>query len=74
MSDEYNEADGLMAIARAIHLLGNADAATPMGGLEALGKVHLEGYDKIADAIGELAAAIWQVAAAIENTQRLEET
>ncbi|MGE5618093.1 MAG: hypothetical protein ACM3US_02415 [Sphingomonadaceae bacterium] len=59
--------EGLQAIAHAIKLLGNADAATPMGGLEALGKVILESNGAIADAISELAEAVNNVADAIAN-------
>jgi len=66
MSYEYREStEGLMAIARAIQRLGNADAGTPMGGLEALGAVNKEGYNKIAGSISELAEAIREVAAAL---------
>ncbi len=39
----------LFAIADAIHRLGNADATTPMGGMEALGKIRSESLDRIAD-------------------------
>jgi len=56
MSKEQDEA--LFAIARAIHLLGNADASTPMGGMEALGKVLMEGLYEIAGALSEVAEAI----------------
>lgn len=41
--------------ARAIILLGNADAATPMGAIEALGKHIGEAIDRIADAVDSLA-------------------
>ncbi|MDD4986663.1 MAG: hypothetical protein PHQ43_12960 [Dehalococcoidales bacterium] len=51
VSDEQAIADGLFAIARAIRDLGNADAATPMGAIEALGKVMKEGSEHIAAAI-----------------------
>lgn len=44
-------ANSLELIAEAIRRLGNADAATPMGGLEALGKAILEGMEGIANAI-----------------------
>jgi hypothetical protein len=33
-------AAGMAKIARALHALGNADAATPMGAVEALGQLH----------------------------------
>lgn len=45
-------------IARAIHRLGNADASTPMGGLEALGGVIEKAGADIANALRELADAI----------------
>jgi hypothetical protein len=46
------------AILEAAHLLGNGDASTPMGAIEALGKVHREGMAEIADALREIASAI----------------
>lgn len=55
-----NVVDGLFECSRALHRiadalqrLGNADASTPMGGLEALGAVHKEGYELLASAISE---------------------
>jgi hypothetical protein len=45
-------------VAHAIHRLGNADAATHMGGLEALGAVLKEGCDGLAVSIGDVARAI----------------
>ena len=67
MIEETELQEGLYAIARSIKLLGNADAATPMGGLEALGKVILESNEAIACAISELAEAVNNVADAIAN-------
>ena len=52
-SDEEAIADGLFAIAKALRDLGNADASTPMGGLEALGAVIREGLQNMATAIEE---------------------
>lgn len=56
--DEGNITDALFEaaqagenIASAIHRLGNADASTPMGAIEALGAVMERGFDSIADAI-----------------------
>lgn len=56
--DPANVVDGLFAIARnldgltrAIRDLGNADASTPMGAIEALGLVMKEGLDSVAAAI-----------------------
>lgn len=53
-----NVVDGLYSIAKALHhvakaieKLGNADAATPMGGLEALGQVMKEGFHDLATAL-----------------------
>jgi hypothetical protein len=51
--DDDNVVDALLAIHRSIDRLGNADAGTPMGGLEALGKVLGEGLKAIAGAIEE---------------------
>ena len=53
-----NENEIASAILKAAHLLGNGDAATPMGAIEALGKVHREGMAEIADALREIACAI----------------
>ena len=50
--------DSLLAIARALNRLGNADASTPMGGLEALGAVMKDGMSEIAASIECLAEAI----------------
>ena len=41
----------IYAVARALRLLGNANAATPMGAIEALGAVVQEGFGDIARAI-----------------------
>ena len=60
--EERDEQDGLRAIAHALHRLGNADASTPMGGLEALGKVIKESNERIAEAIGDLASAVHRLA------------
>lgn len=55
-----NVADGLFAIAEAlsdltnaVHRLGNADASTPYGGLEALGMVIRDAADRIAGACSQ---------------------
>ena len=53
-----NENEIASAILQAAHLLGNGDADTPMGAIEALGKVHKEGMAEIADALREIASAI----------------
>ena len=46
-------ADALERVARAIDRLGNADATTPFGGLEALGMSTVEAANIIATAIEE---------------------
>lgn len=56
--DEQNITDALFKIAYQIKNLGNADASTPMGAIEALGAVHKEGMEAIAGAIHALADAI----------------
>lgn len=56
--DEDDVANGLHAVARAIQWLGNGDAATHMGGLEALGKAHLDIGEQNAGAISDLAEAV----------------
>lgn len=53
-----NVVDVLDDIARALRLLGNADAATPMGGLEAHGAAILEAADKVAGGLHDVAEAI----------------
>jgi len=51
-------AAGLFAVANAIHYLGNADAATPMGAIEAFGMVMKEGLSDVSDSIASLHASI----------------
>ena len=60
-----DESEALAAIARAIHWLGNADASTPMGGLEALGLTIKEGDERIAESIDSLAEAVYALAKAV---------
>lgn len=40
-----------ISLGRAIRSLGNADASTPMGGMEAMGKVIMESTERLASAI-----------------------
>lgn len=58
MEDENELSDALRAIARSINNLGNADAATPMGGMEALGAVLSESLNGVAAALHDVAQAI----------------
>lgn len=53
-----NVVDGLFALSRAVRRLGNGDASTSMGGMEALGKAMLDSSSMIASALGDLADAI----------------
>lgn len=53
-----NAVDSLDRVADALYRLGNADAATPMGGLEAHGKAILDASEKIAAALHDVAEAI----------------
>jgi hypothetical protein len=46
------------AILTAAKLLGNGNACTEMGAIEALGTVHKEGMADIADALRDIASAI----------------
>lgn len=61
------------AIIEAAHLLGNGDAATPMGAIEALSKVHREGMAEIADSLREgmieIADSLREIASAINTVQ-----
>jgi hypothetical protein len=58
MEDEDDLAQAIRSVGRAIDRLGNADAMTPMGGLEALGKVLSESIDGLAAAMHDVAEAI----------------
>jgi|ERR1035437_9874478 uncharacterized protein Yka (UPF0111/DUF47 family) len=53
-----NIVDAMFAVSYQLKNLGNADAATPMGAIEALGKVIMESNSSIADAINNLADAV----------------
>ena len=55
---EANLADVLSDVARALVLLGNADASTPMGALEAHGKAIDDASEKIAGGLHDIADAI----------------
>jgi len=47
--------EAIKAVSYAIHCLGNGDAATPMGGMEALGKVIQDTFADLPSAIEGLA-------------------
>ncbi len=65
-TDEYgnpaNVTDALTGVARALQLLGNAGASTPMGALEAHGAATLEASEKIAGGLHDVADAIREAA------------
>ncbi len=56
--DCINITDAVSDVGRALRLLGNADASTPMGALEAHGAVMLEASEKIASGLHDIADAI----------------
>jgi hypothetical protein len=56
--DTENVVDAINRLARAVNNLGNADAATPMGGMEALGKAMQDSANTIAAGLEHLAEAI----------------
>ena len=55
---EWELVSALNSIAYQLGRLGNADASTPMGGFEALGKVLLEGQRDVAQALYGIAGAL----------------
>lgn len=55
---EANLVDVLSDVARALVLLGNADASTSMGAIEAHGKAILEASENIAGGLHDIADAI----------------
>ena len=67
--DHDDLTDAIDGIARALRLLGNADAATPFGALEALGIALKDGLESIAAAIGEHSNSIDRLADAIGNRE-----
>lgn len=82
---EFKEevAQALDNIGHALYRLGNADAATPMGGLEGLGAANIEAAEKIAmaiegaahthyEAMSEIADALTELAKAIKAREGAE--
>lgn len=53
------------AIIEAARLLGNGDAATSMGAIEALGRVHMQGMEGIEGGLYQIATAIEKLAYAV---------
>ncbi len=58
LGHEANIVDVMSDVARALVLLGNADASTPMGALEAHGKAMLEASENTAGGLHDIAEAI----------------
>ncbi len=59
--DYINITDAVSDVGRALRLLGNADASTPMGALEAHGKAMLEASENIASGLRGIADAISEI-------------
>jgi len=66
-----NVADGLFALSRAIAVglkyLGNGDAGTTMGAIEAHGKAVADAAERIAGALEGIAGALNRLAEAVEE-------
>ena len=62
-------AEGLGAVARALQFLGNGDAATNMGALEAHGKLIEELHGSALNSVDGISSALLEIATVIrENT------
>lgn len=60
-SGDMNLTDAVSDVGRALRLLGNGDASTPMGALEAHGKAMLEASENIASGLHDIADAIREI-------------
>lgn len=71
LNDENDEniVDAVNRLARAITNLGNADAATPMGGMEALGKAMQDSANSIESGMESIATAINNLTDAIDRSR-----
>lgn len=58
MGDVFSIPQALMRIAESLNRLGNADAATPMGALEAHGRSLVEAAEIIRSGLSDVADAI----------------
>ena len=56
--EEISLVEAVVQVGRALERLGNSDANTPMGGLEAHGKAILDSAELIAGAINNLAESV----------------
>ncbi len=62
-SGDANLTHAVADVAHALRLLGNADASTPMGALEAHGAAMIEASENIASGLRDIADAIREAAA-----------
>ncbi len=60
---DVNLTHAVADVAHALRLLGNADASTPMGALEAHGAAMIEASENIASGLHDIADAIREAAA-----------
>lgn len=67
MFDEAKVAEALVRISTSLNYLGNGNAGTQMGAIEAHGVVIKDGAAEIASAINSLAEAAGGIAAAIDG-------
>ena len=58
------------AIIKAARLLGNGDASTNLGAIEALGNAHREGMESIASSLYEIARAIETLSYAVDELKK----
>ena len=62
MNDSETIEEALDGIAYQLRSLGNGDASTPMGAIEAHGKVMKEGLESVASGLNAIAEAISELA------------
>ncbi|HHQ49068.1 MAG TPA: hypothetical protein ENK19_09345 [Acidobacteria bacterium] len=67
MSPDAKVSDALIAIADSLQRLGNANADTDFGAIEALSKAVLDSGERVADALGYIADSIDRLAEAISK-------
>ena len=60
--DDANIVDAVAMVARALHELGNADAATPMGAIEAHGKAVKESGEEVASGLRAVSISLDEIA------------
>lgn len=65
--DNFDTPEALICVANALLRLGNADAGSPMGGLEALGVAVKEGLDGISSSLESIAQSLDRVSESIDG-------